>query len=225
MLSVSVFWWYNNSSPDSSLSHFCKQNKMNPTSIEKLTSFHHIFDAISTSFPPVLFPHLVYSSHLHKVQYFRFLNLFELKEDLVTMSDAEGFHVCFSTQNIISGSHVVQCRDGTYFSSQIACHMEANCWNDTIFETYCICTSVSPLQYLSANGLCFSYYIKENVKQNITDLPTKSFRCKSGIELDVTFKDDLVADCGPEAEDEPNLLFLLKNHKFSFCKGIGEIPC
>ena len=219
------FWWYNNSSPDSSLSHFCKQNKMNPTSIEKLTSFHHIFDAISTSFPPVLFPYKVYSSRLHKVQYFRFLNLFELKEDLIRKSDAEGFHVCFSTQYVISGSHVVQCRDGTYFSSQIACDMEADCWNETVFETYCLCTSVSALQYLSANGLCFSYDIKENVKQNDQDLPRKSFRCKSGIELDVTFKDDLVADCGPEAEDEPNLLFLLKNHKFSFCKGIGEIPC
>ncbi len=239
-----LFMWLSSKSPNiSSISNLCKHKKVNPVGVKIVKSFQHIFDAVSASFPPILFLVETNSSHIYKVKYVRILNLFEYKQDIIPGTDVEGYHMCFFAQRQNNhGSNIFQCRDGTYKSSTTVCDVGVDCLNVTTFETHCLCKNFSqnnhclnenngkgracsPLQYLGKNGLCHTF-LKKIVKISKEDFQKESFRCMfSGYNLDYGLLDDLVADCGTKSEDELSLQILLRIHFVLSCKNPGEIPC
>ncbi len=61
--------------------------------------------------------------------------------------------------------------------------------------------------------------------KNNSSFSNNSFVCNNGLILDISHKDDLVADCGSEAEDEKNLFLYLAKNVFVFCMWPYHIPC
>lgn len=238
------FLWYSRKSTHTSpISDLCKLNEMIRTNVGDVMLFHHIFDAVSASFPPILFLHETNYTHLHIIEYVRLLNKFAYQQDMVRMTDAAGFHMCSTSQRkITTGANLFQCRDNTFVSSKTVCDLGADCMNQTTFDMYCYRTNISQyktshikaiqerrtcsqLQFLTSSGSCYTYYIEQRVKYIEKHIANKTFMCKSGTILNSIFQDDLVADCGGEAEDEPILLSLLKHHKEAPCKPPAEISC
>ena len=58
-----------------------------------------------------------------------------------------------------------------------------------------------------------------------THMDNDTFICNNGKILDLSFVDDLEADCGPHGEDEPNLLSILVNSTSYSCIQRYELPC
>ena len=50
------------------------------------------------------------------------------------------------------------------------------------------------------------------------------FKCNNSQLIDTSLFNDLIADCGPDGEDEPLLKSILLYHNYSSCKP-HEIPC
>ena len=74
-------------------------------------------------------------------------------------------------------------------------------------------------------GNCHKYV---NLIKNEINISSKSptvFKCNNNLKLDVILANDLVADCGPKAEDEPLLLSWLEGNTLSNCENPYEIPC
>ena len=96
----------------------------------------------------------------------------------------------------------------------------------------------SPLYYMESTGICSKFYPLNNegttqkvfginnykVNETLTKLNI-SFMCKSGLVIAASLVDDLFADCGPEAEDEPELLTLLSSGKKKHCNDSIQIQC
>ena len=109
-----------------------------------------------------------------------------------------------------------------------------NCPNDDSDETLCVfnqnkrfCyrnTTTSKLCYVDITGHFSKYFLLFKDNTNITS-ENNLFICNNNLQLDTALVNDLVADCGPEAEDEPILISLLSNYKFSMCEKPDEIPC
>ena len=61
---------------------------------------------------------------------------------------------------------------------------------------------------------------------NFTEKKKHYFICpNSSVIIDIFLVNDLVSDCGPEGEDEPALIALLKFKKAVPCSLPSEIPC
>ena len=67
-------------------------------------------------------------------------------------------------------------------------------------------------------------YNKNTVVVN-RSLDTNAYECVKGQMLDFTLINDLIPDCGPDAEDEPKLNSLLRNNIYHSCPKPDMIPC
>ena len=63
----------------------------------------------------------------------------------------------------------------------------------------------------------------ENINGNIKN--KTMFICDNGLAIDEILFNDLIYDCGPNGEDEPLLLSILRNEVDSSCDELNKIPC
>ena len=130
---------------------------------------------------------------------------------------------------------------------------EQNCTYQNMFKNnYCkeievqkLRKQCSHLYYTSLSGSCHKYSnmadflnplwktkkVKEhqgtykNMWQGNKSIKAKTFKCDNGKILDSLLLNDLIADCGQDAEDEPELKSLLTNNIYYPCGKLDMIPC
>ena len=187
-----------------------------------------MFDAISSTFPP--FITILKQSWIYKFSYQKYLNIYEYKRDIISNDNAEGFHICVAEKiPIFIGSNMYKCAKGGYISSQFICDGNKDCPNDYSDETLYLCNTFpdskptcGSLHYLASNGECLKYTITEAAAEVFVK---HLLICQNDTDLHSIFWNDLVADCGPEAEDEPELKSLFINGTITKCTKSFELPC
>ena len=140
------------------------------------------------------------------------------------------------------GENIFKCIKGGYISSIYVCDDRIDCPFDNSEEKNCVCHisqlnnisihSFKKLQnynetgtslcYLSFDGTYHKYVVKQYREQKSSE---QFIVCKSGCKLDLILKNDLVPDCGPEAEDKPILLSLLLSSAYLTCLEPYQLPC
>ncbi len=232
-----LFVWHNLAN-SFNVVHLCKNDLILNSLVEVSDRLKHILKAVSVPFHPLLF-FANQPGERHSWKLKRYLYLFASEKYFISNNSTEGYHICVSKNKKISpGSQLFQCADGMYISQNNVCDGNVNCFGSSTDE-FCMVTRESTqaktrnpvqgkcpeLHYESLNGVCQKFYfLKWNTNKNT--LTKHHMTCNiNGTKIDLNLKDDLVADCGPEAQDELILLSLL-NHKSHFrCKRPYQIPC
>ncbi len=154
-----------------------------------------------------------------------------------------GFHVCLSKHRTISSIfNVFKCKDNTGISLVRICDCTVDC-HDNSDETYCTCDKVKNSTFCARN-------ITRSSDELCLESPHKDWKCfklpaeETGIDLSPSISDaatlpchnlsadhilfnDLINDCGQNAEDEPLLRLLLESKPSAHlsCKTPSQIPC
>ncbi len=241
-----LFLWYQNDSTQSFHSNgFCEQKSRHHASLSGVKQFQYVFDATSVQLPPLLFSDFSDHTTAHTVKYIRYLNIFEFKHDVTDVGVAKGFRVCVSDEGDFSlHGNTFKCKNGAYVSHNYLCDGSIDCLYDDSDELNCFNLNMtnpshsqdgqersckkgetcSELCYFSVKLLCNLFHVQDQKKQSFP-ADREFMMCKNGVELNVLLKDDLVADCGSDGEDELVLLSLLRHHKYVFCTLPHQIPC
>ncbi len=188
-----------------------------------LKSLQHIFPMKSAKFPPVLG------------------NTCKDMGDRIKTSGNSGFHIVMEKERPrVIGSQIFSCSNGGYVSFLHVCDDTTDCPNGRSDESDCVCKNISDrsastcrhvvlgphrkqcgsLYYMSVNGHCYSY---ASTQKNDAAPAHNLSHCASSKMLNV--ENDLFADCGPGAEDEPLLKEFLTKGATSSCLRPYEIPC
>ncbi len=195
------------------------------------------------------------SSNFHTNTYKKYLNKVFCEQKLVQRDQAEGFYICATNRVPVSfGSHMFVCKNLSYISSAYVCDGTIDCPNDDSDEVSCICSKLtanhphkanitakknrmrSAFSYRNISGFCQnnvflldgsdivlyvdSFSKAKNKLKNIT-----YFVCDSGLKIDEVLMDDLVADCGPNGEDEPEMMSSAQYGNFVHCSEKDQVPC
>ena len=187
-------------------------------SLRNISSLRFIFYALTVNFPAILSPFDKNNFLLNKFSYTKILNNYEFYSETVHPDEAEGFFVFLSsTKPIIVARNVFICSFGSHISQLYICDGIADCPFDDSDEDMTFCKIKEERHYyLDHYGYLYYRDIIGKYQKFITDEERKGynrhtfFTCKNSISLDQVFQDDLVVDCGPEAEDELVLISLLK---------------
>ncbi len=234
------FMWYDGAKHRSaSFLQLCGEHDMASWHFQHISVFRALFDAVESIFPHFLSHDSQMKSQLLKHWYTRHLTLYKFRQSVIQSSDAKGFHICYKEKSCPPVQNLVfLCAGGGYVSKTYLCDGSIDCQNDDSDEQNCVCessnhkscrvmktgnkTKCGPLHYQSHQGDCLQY-----VNQQIPLVNhTKSFfTCHNGMVIDETLKDDLFADCGPDAEDESKLLSLLMNGNDELCPHPDQLPC
>ena len=78
---------------------------------------------------------------------------------------------------------------------------------------------------MNINGNCTRYGDLVSIQKYTTPQNIRFYLCLNGLLIKRKLVNDLVPDCGPNAEDEPILKSLLKGNHFVFCDKPKELPC
>ena len=232
-----LFVWHNlANSPN--VVHLCKYQQILNSLFEVSDKLKHILQAVSVPFHPLLF-FANQPGERHSWKLKRYLYLFAFEKHLISNNNTEGYYICVSNnKKITPGSQLFQCADGMYIPQDNVCDGNVHCVGE-VTDEFCIVTTestcaktrnpvqgkCSELHYQSLNGVCQKLFLtKQNTNENT--LTKHLITCDfNGTEIDLNLKDDLVADCGPDAQDELLLLSLLKHKSHFRCKRPHEIPC
>ncbi len=243
------FLWYNLTETDAdALRRVC-----HPHSALSTASLHFlqpIFNAVSNAFPDILLNGM---SGNFKAIHSKLFTI-QTSRTETTHPPSQGLVFCQRPLFKVNtkGIHIYACKLGGFVSILHKCDGEIDCPNDASDEMLCNCTSStqrvsdSVLNRCAAKGHCPSLfymakdhtchkYFAENKSVSIPRTPTQlTVRCPSFVFDKIKVKmqhiskelvDDLVADCGPHAEDEPILLSLLLNNTQVPCENPSDLPC
>ncbi len=221
-----------------------------PFSSVNFTSLMHslcvVFEAVSAVWPPIHANINPDGTVLRRFEFVRHLKLSLTKFDIVSLESAEGFGISIAEKHlvwIVPVSHA--CRNVARISITLVCDGKADCPGDLSDENYCICNKSSENKTDTKHTFCKEYVFQED--KTCSDLyysnrhgncekyssmtkrdklAVKNFACtKSGRVIDHALVNDLVADCGPTAEDEDNLASLLRYGFDSSCSDEYLLPC
>ncbi len=215
--------------------------------IKEREIFEVLFVAINSKFPALLFPLQSDVKFVEIFTYITHLNTFAYHSFVALVSEAHGFFLRTSgTSDPDVGDHMFKCQTGAYISSLHFCDQTADCPNnDTSDEQFCGCQSdaepdctqyicteelhaneeskFSLLYYFSSNGRLHRYILSP--EQVYTFEEGRNFTCENNVSLDSALVDDLISDCGSDAEDEQQLVLLLKTILMFSCISPNEIAC
>ncbi len=225
-------WKEKSASKQRNSNHHSEEFGLTPVSMVNLDFIQDIFDAVLASFPPILqnVAPQDKSNDLHLI-----LGIFSPK--LESQSQTQGLQILQKkTEKVIRGSHLFQCKSGSHIASLFICDGQNDCHKGGSDEINCtnqaklnlvqnsgdsFVKSCNPLHYRSASGLCSKYTVRSiNQKK-----PTHFTLCHDGEKIQTILADDLVADCGPNGEDEPVLTALITQQIEHDCKNKFQIAC
>ncbi len=161
-----------------------------------------------------------------------------------------GFHVFVGKpKQILLGSHLFKCKNELYISQLYVCDDVQDCpQKESQDEQFCECnmfdlsvhnvhlcrlTTIegqkhcSPFYTKGKHGICDKFVTQPKAPTHISGTHKENlFDCQNNSNtVNNTLVDDLFADCGPKAEDEPVLHSLLKFGKKYPCSDKNQIPC
>ena len=228
----------------------CKEYNAHSLSLLNLDLFIFLFEAVSSVFPPFIFQNASNSMTVKKFTYKKYLNILRFHEEVVSLSNAEGLHVCSSDKTeVVTNKNLFQCHSGYFVPYLFVCDGDVDC-NDDVFsdEAFCTCkdseishwwckyitseienhskTKCSSLYHTTIDGSCYQYsHIKRGYLAIQYQSDNNHFECYNGKQLHLQLLDDLILDCGYHGEDEPSLKYLLSHGKQFSCKYKEQIPC
>ena len=202
--------------------------------------FQTLFDAVGGPFPPILSPDLQFV-----FSYDRYLNIYKYKKHALDINKIKGVYVCKNeVRPVPIGNNLFKCMENTHVLLDQVCDGKIDCPGQyALDELECQCEKIiksrckwisknntrklcSPFYYMSFDGTCQLYQFNKELR-TMPNKELKTFVCDNGIPINSAFVNDLVPDCGPNAEDEFHLQALF-NTSFTgtfSCSSKSEIPC
>ena len=228
-----LFTWYLNKPKDN---HKLKST-INISKPSDLHGFRPVFDAITATFPPI------YATDFEfRIIYERFYNIYTYKNITISDKPVGGLYIStYEPQEPFVGDNMFLC-DKTYLSVSTMCDGIIDCVLNGLDEENCTCPNMTRISKLALDIKCLSTRIINKVCTQFQNLTTEKyckhmtpttkevghtakFPCHKGDFIRHIFVDDLVPDCGSEAEDEPKLKSLLQKEKWFPCYNSEQLPC
>ena len=237
--------WLNQNTDNSTLRVACHDFQMKPLFARERNLLEFLFTTTNLIEFPMLYLIPSNISHIKRVIYKRLWMESTFEVDTVQLETAEGFHVCKGKlKNNFPSGNVFRCRNGELISSVFVLDGLNDCgvtdgeqkssdesfssFNVTQQHHHCTVSSCkcSPLHYKSNNGRCLSYsHESVPTRSEIKELVVKIFNCSGNKSIDFSLVDDLIPDCGPNAEDEFLYKDLLQYNHQVRCSQREELPC
>ncbi len=146
------------------------------------------------------------------------MTVYKFMSVAMSVSDVEGVFVCLSREHRVVRGNIFVCSDGGFVLFTATCDGISDCPNDRSDEELCHCSrsedqsehlcketghkkkvGCGPLYFLSGNGVCRPYTVPE-LFAKVKEEPV--FVCNTTArKIDRRLVNDLVVDCGSEAED------------------------
>ena len=211
--------------------------------------FAFIFDAVSAY---KSLPFLLFVDGDAKIQAFKFqrqLSQLHLEKYKFYQDEIHGYLVYqFPRKRTFEPSNTFLCnKTGSYISVHLVCDGVIDCPLDISDEGFCVCHNdrnhitakwcketklgtkrklCSPLYYMTVTGHCHRYILESSGSQTGNQTENIHFDyCDNTTTGNKLLMNDLVADCNPTGQDEPELISLLKKEHFSLSCLPYEIPC
>ena len=203
--------------------------------------FQTLFDAIGTQFPQILSPDLQFV-----FSYDRYLNIYTYKKHTGNINKFKGVYICSDeVKPVPMGNNLFRCMDNTHILLDQICDGKIDCPGEQDSdELGCHCKEIinnkckwmiqteksktcSPFYYMSSDGTCQLYQFSKGSTEAEKSEESKIFICHNGFNISSSFINDLVPDCGPNAEDEFHLQALLNTsfNRTYTCLSESKIPC
>ena len=208
-----------------------------------IKKWQYLFDAIVAKFPPIVSDSLAYT-----VTYDKYYNTYKYryKTGKLKLLQVKSLKMT----SVLESEILFHCRDGVYISYSFVFDDVPDCLDTSADERNCGCNVKNLknntdnqnkwLEQEKSNRIMFSYntqinnckifdlrlsFTKPDKLNTNNSFVSSTFICNNGLEIDQCLVNDLVADCGPEGEDEPHLKLILIGKKIFNCKRPNQIPC
>ncbi len=189
--------------------------------IGKLTC---LFDAINGNYHPIFI-------HLNKMTAIK--KKYRIRNVYLKCATLEGFCVSVNTAfNFAKQGNLFECEVGSFISYLYVCNGQSDCPDgsdenspECSHQTSNVPTAKCPQLYVTAKDRSCQISLQLDTKTSQPQVSESPFFCNDGKKLNWKLQNDLVADCGPDAEDENELILHHKDlTKFS-CQQKNQLPC
>ena len=236
---VISFIWY---AHQQARKNVCKKLKGYSVDIFHFKTLHYIFNAIMASkhVPNIILEGNMIHNYLVKITWQH--NKINFKYTTVKNIIKNGHFFCkFRSKERSLTLLIFHCMKGGFISYSYVCDGNLDCPNyDDTDESNCTnemnmskrhCFSLYQMskyrqckQFREVINVYFKLQNKSD-KNTLAPVQKAHFKCTNGYHIDSKLFNDLIADCGPAAEDEPLLKSILSNKNIlNLCKP-SEIPC
>ena len=188
--------------------------------------FQYLFDAVSVTFPPIVSSDLRYI-----ITYKKYNNIYVYHKNKIREPTVEGLFVYKQNSIIyVRGRNVFKCKNKAIISTTLLCDGKADCQEEyPTDEIGCECKDTriysnnckyieyennnrrkcSFLYFTSLNNRCLKYgslfQVHNAYLEMLNDkfkVPKRTFSCNNTLHINDNLVNDLVPDCGLEAQDE-----------------------
>ncbi len=207
--------------------------------------FERLFSSVSVSFPPTHSPDLS-----QRISYKRFLHFIQYFKTLVANKSTEGLFICSSSRMRTSSDKggLFHCGNNTHIVGVFECDGEIDCPGlEATDEQHCNCSleTMNIREIGMTNWSVVKSEEKFNFRLNVScsrlvsqifdtidqqhffkdPAKNETFLCSHERTIKLLMVNDLVVDCGPDADDEHDLVAMLKYGKKYFCTRPEQLPC
>ena len=183
-------------------------------------------------------------NNLKEIQYFTVKRYFNYLNAYI-LAETDGHLISESKQSDVNfGTNLFQCKDGSFILSDYICDDIIDCKNDKSDEMTCSCQDNKEdklckkikitakrklchhLYYRAISGECHKYKTAPIIRTMFNDTANENLlKCSNGKLIRRVLGDDMVPDCGKEAEDELRVNYILEARTYSPCMKLEERPC
>ncbi len=217
------FLWHN---AHTNLNRRCKEIQGKPHIFHQKDTFFYLLK--STALPDFTMYDGSDAMHVLQITYKKGLNKFKIETKNISKVHAEGLFICRAAkQTPTFGLNLYQSQSEGYKSSYYLFRTildQANCTTECpgntamVNEMSSLARNICSKNDLARDKNCQQFWKIQPVPNNFSN--KSHFLCKNQKRISNTQVNDLFADCGPEAEDEPILLSQLTDNKSYKCKHV-----